>query len=249
MLLLGKILGAFAFPPGLIITLLVLALILVAIGRKRLGLMLGACSLAFFYLISIQPVADLLISPLENAYPPIADASRAGAVAVLGGDTQERSPNYQGRAILGPSSAVRAAYGAALARAKGIPLYYSGGAPLEAAGAESGAVAAGRFWDGLGFEHGRIRLEGASNDTTENALYLERMVPPQPLIVVTSAYHMPRSVLAFKKTKLEIMPAPADYRRKGAPYNVLDFLPSVGALDVSYHAIHEYVGLLYYLMK
>ncbi len=250
MLLLGKILGFLAFPPGVIIVLLGLSLCLFAANRKRAGLILGASTLGFFYLISIQPVSDLLIFPLESRYPPLnEERAQAAAVAVLGGDLLQHSPNYGSRAALGPSSSIRAAYGASVARELMIPLYYSGGAPLESPGAESGATAAGRFWSGLGVDPKTVTLEGRSDDTTQNALFLEALVPPQPLIIVTSAYHMPRSVLAFKKTRLSTIPAPCDYRRQGPPYKILDFLPSPDALDSSYQAFHEYVGLLYYSMK
>jgi len=57
---------------------------------------------------------------------------------------------------------------------------------------------------------------------------------------------MPRSVLAFERQGISVMPAPTDYRAKRSPYSWSDFMPDTSRLDTSRLALHEYIGIAYY---
>ena len=65
-------------------------------------------------------------------------------------------------------------------------------------------------------------------------------------ILVTSAFHMPRSMLSFQKMGMEVVAAPTDYRAKRSALTWADWLPSVSAMETSAAALHEYVGLPFY---
>jgi uncharacterized SAM-binding protein YcdF (DUF218 family) len=68
-------------------------------------------------------------------------------------------------------------------------------------------------------------------------------------VVVTSAWHMPRSVYAFRRNGTEPIPAPTVYRHDPAAPSAADFFPSAGGFETSATALHEYVGLLYYRLR
>ena len=93
-------------------------------------------------------------------------------------------------------------------------------------------------------------VEGRSRNTAENARLtkqtLVRLPRRAPLILVTSARHMPRAAGCFREAGVEVIPWPVDYRRRALSWHAL--LPGIGDLEDSASAIHEYVGLLAYLI-
>lgn len=255
-------LGTFLFlPPGLLVLLLCLAAFLARRGRRRsaLALILGAAAL--IYLLSARAFSDLLIRPLEDRYPPLAfgsGASGGGApgpigpeapVVVLGGGSVDRSPEEGMRASLAPEPAKRLAYGLRVARALDRPLIFSGGRVWQGKDIESEADAARRYIEeNAAGEAGRASYDDLSRTTRENARYAARLSGSREVVLVTSAYHMPRAVLSFKKEGLRAIAAPTDYKTNRSPYSIADFLPTSEAFSNSYKALHEYLGLLAYAL-
>src|SRR5690606_8417241 len=112
-------------------------------------------------------------------------------------------------------------------------LIVSGGSGSVFLQGEGDADTAPRLLSGLGVEPERILLENKSRDTFENARFSFAMARPQPgetWLLVTSAFHMPRAVGAFRQAGFPVVPWPADYRTSGrerfgpAADNVLDSL-------------------------
>jgi uncharacterized SAM-binding protein YcdF (DUF218 family) len=271
--ILGKLLAAFLFPPGLFV-LCFLALAVLGLpgrgtaalpgagsGREHRDRLLRRLSLLaalLLYLLSTDLVSGLLIAPLEDSSPPLGRADPAtepaagdgaGLIVVLGGGSTRGSPEYGGRLALSDSGLRRAAYGAELHRRLGLPLLYTGGAPLEGPGAESEASAAVAFWLAQGIAPGSISLEEESRDTAENASLSAGLAGGWRIILVTSAFHMPRSLLSFRRAGLDPVPAPTDYRRDRGGLGWPDLLPRAGALETTSLALHEYVGLLWYAIR
>lgn len=255
MFAISKIATFILLPPGIFVVLIVLAVTLLYRGRKKAGLALGLSTAALLYALSTAFVAEALIRPLEDRYAPI-DTSKAeldariaafkGApVVVLGGGTIDRSPEEGGRASLAAEPTKRFTYGIRVAKALGGELVYSGGRVYDGPEIETEADAAGRFLkvNDAGLE---AILEGESRTTLENARFVREKLGAKAVILVTSAYHMPRSVQAFRKAGLEVLPAPTDYKASRSPRVFVDFLPSVGALKDSYWALHEYLGMVGY---
>jgi uncharacterized SAM-binding protein YcdF (DUF218 family) len=245
MFIVGKILAALVFPPGLYVALGIVCCLLAWRGRRKAAMVVAASSAALLYLLSTGLVANLLLAPLENAYPPLSSAQGARAVVVLGGGYNDLSPEY-GRGVLTPISEKRAVYGLELADRYGLPLVFSGGKGLDSGTAGSEAEAAGDLWRRLGVSADRISLETESVDTKANARGVVSLAGKGPFLLVTSAFHMPRAMLAFEKTGASVIAAPTDYRVKRRAAGWVDLLPDTYQLDLSRTALHEYVGLLYY---
>jgi len=129
-LVIGKILAALLFPPGIFIVVIALAVLLAIKGRRKLSIYLLVGVLLLLYLSSTNLVASLLLKPLENSYPPIAGPGDAKAIVVLGGGYVESSPEYGGVGALSSDSEKRAIYGLELSRRYGLPLVFTGGAGL-----------------------------------------------------------------------------------------------------------------------
>jgi len=246
MFILGKILAAIFFPPGLIILFVFFLIFCVHTGKKRAALIIAYALALFSYLLSTCVFSSLLVLPLENEYKPLADAQLADAVVVLGGGYNDNSPEYGNIGSLSPVAEKRAMYGLELARKYDVPLMFSGGKGYDSLVKGSEASAAERLWLSLGFDKRRITIETESLDTKGNATGIEAIVRGRNVLLVTSAFHMPRAMLSFEKVGIHAVPAPTDYRAKRSAFTWADFLPDASWLDVSRSALHEYLGILYY---
>ncbi len=242
------ILEALLLPPGLILLLLAAALLLVRLGRRRTGFALGIVSLVLGYLVSIRPIADLMISPLENRFAPYSAAHTRGAqyVVVLGGGIIPVSPAEGGGGALAPEALKRLVYGIRIARAAGLPMIVSGGIVPALRAKESEAAVAKRTVEELSGSKPEVLTEGRSRNTWGNAVDVAAKYHPKKVILVTSAYHMPRSVLAFERNHMQVVPAPTDYLSDRGGYTLYSYLPGAGALKESQAALKEYLGNLYY---
>ncbi len=245
-----KIVEAVILPPGLLLVLLAIGLIVGCLKRTRLSLWLVAGTLLLGYLLSIEPVSDLFLRPLEGRYPPLdiaaARSLRPNAVVVLSGGIVPVSPEMKGEASPAPGYLKRLIYGVSLARRLMLPLVISGGTVPEAQSAGSEAEAGESALFAYGLELPQVILEEKSRNTWQNAEDVAREDHPKRIVLVTSAYHMPRAMYAFARHGIAAIAAPTDYKAWRGGYSVASFLPGAGSLLSSAEAIKEWVGLLYY---
>jgi uncharacterized SAM-binding protein YcdF (DUF218 family) len=96
-----------------------------------------------------------------------------------------------------------------------------------------------------------ILLENNSRNTAENAMMsaniLKKQFPNGRFLLITSAFHMKRSLLCFNKAELPVDAFPVDVRSGGEIYTV-DRLIQPDAENISTWdiIIHEWVGILMY---
>jgi uncharacterized SAM-binding protein YcdF (DUF218 family) len=124
----------------------------------------------------------------------------------------------------------------------------SGGVGLLIADGEPEATTAERFFVDQGVEPDRLVLEAESRNTDENAALTLTMLgePDGNIVLVTSAFHMPRSVGIFRKAGLEVIAWPADYRSAGDERVGLDIVNPVLNLTTTGVALREWIGLAVY---
>ncbi|MFO7731714.1 MAG: YdcF family protein [Spirochaetia bacterium] len=296
----SKVLTFLLLPPGLffLLSLTVLMLLFLFLRSKkrktgaaspmagtrltRTAAVLTTLLAAGLYTLSIEPVSELLLLPLEQAHPPLLleaalgaaaatnegsaaagakyldiDSVQADAIVVLSGGTVTRSPEEGGRASPGTETLKRLIFGYRIHRASGLPIISTGGTPLSAGtrGADetlplpSAGAAMGRYLVALGADPEAVYTEEASRNTFENAALVADHYDHQKVILVTSAYHMPRSVWVFKQLGFQVVPAPTDYKIDADGYNPWSFFPNMGSFHDSYRALHEYAGIVYYLWR
>ena len=221
---------------------------------RRYRIFLGLIT-TFIYFMSVQPVADALLRPLEDAYPPLSpDAlsqnsyamDEPEAIIVLGGGIIQKSPEAgEGHDTLTSDAMKRAIHAFCLSDFLEVPLIFTGGIVFDY-NQEPEAVTAGRFFASLGMPSERLILEVNSRNTWENAGETAKLGIKRA-ILVTSAYHMPRSVFCFERNGITVIPAPTDYKcARGRKTDFFSFMPSMSSLSKTYLALHEYAGLLSY---
>lgn len=241
--LLKKILSVLLLPP-LMPLLWVAAGLLLLRRQRRLGLVLAWGGLLLALALSLPPVVNLLTSPLENI--PVLqaeDLSKVQAIVILGAGQRRHMPEY-GAATPNRLALERLRYGARLARASGLPLLVSGGAP-EGDIAEASLMAAVLRED---FGITPRWLEARSLDTADNARYTATLLKPhkiQRIALVTHAAHMRRAVAEFQLQGFEVFPAPTGFlsdSRLGEDFS--DFMPGATASYSGWYALHEWVGML-----
>ena len=180
-------------------------------GERRIAALLFALTFVF-YLLCTSVVAERTLGWLEQAYLPPAEPA-GDVIIMLGGGAMPDSPDVDGVGALCSSPANRLLTAVRLQRKLGVPILLSGGQVYEDTGAE--AKIARRILIDLGVPEEQILVETRSINTTQNARYSAEILRTQGLtqpILVTSAFHMKRAVLNFKKQGIDVVPYPADYQ-------------------------------------
>jgi len=223
-----------------------LAILLALAGRKRWAFLLGALALLWLWFWSSPAVSDWVRGYLEDQNPPMAiqGVPQAEAIVVLGGGVSPASlgglyPNLE-------SGADRVWHAARLFHASKAPLVLLTGGSDPSHSAASEAEAMLRFMRDLGVPAPALVLENRSRNTSQNAEYSAEILAGQGInriLLVTSAYHMPRARRLFEAQGLEVIPVATDHEVLSRPL-WRNLLPETRALDGSSRAIKEIVGRL-----
>jgi len=247
---LSKVLGFFAIPSNLVISIGVLGLLLLPTRFARTGRALAFASLIVLAVLGLSPIGNALIIPLEERFPPW-DAARGApdGIIVLGGAISPDVSAARDEVALN-EAAERLTVAAELARRyPDARILLSGGsaALIYDEGAE--ALLALRLLQDLGIARARILLEDRSRNTVENAVFSKAIAQPKSgerWLLVTSAHHLPRAVGVFRKVGFPVEPYPVDWRTRG-PKDVLRPFATLGdGLRRSDTAVREWVGLAVY---
>jgi uncharacterized SAM-binding protein YcdF (DUF218 family) len=246
----SKILGFFALPSNVILALGLLGLALMWTRRARVGRALVTASIFLFAGFGLLPLGRALIEPLEDRFPPW-DASRGApdGIVVLGGALDPEFVAARGAPDLN-EAADRVTVVADLARRyPAARILYSGGSGrlIHRGGTE--AEFAGALIETFGVAKSRLILEDQSRNTVENAVFSLRLAAPKPgerWLLVTSGYHMPRSIGAFRKAGFEVEAYPVDYRTRGPEDLFVPFDDVASGLRRTDTAAREWIGLLAY---
>lgn len=240
---LKKMISTIIYPLGTVLFLLFLSFVAIHKGRKKLGY--GFIIVAATWLIiSSSPLAgQMMLSPLEKLAGPPADvkelkANNARYIVILGGGPE--SGAHPDQVVAGNSTIKRFLEGLRLY--KGIPgskMIFSGGSP----GGIGCAEAMARLARSMGVPESSFIMETDSWDTGDQAELLKPVLGFNKFALVTSAYHIPRSMAEFRAEGLDPIPAPADFLAWRKSINYSGFLPRCKGLDFTERAIHEYAGL------
>jgi uncharacterized SAM-binding protein YcdF (DUF218 family) len=247
---LSKTFGLLALPTNFMIVLGLVGAILTATRYARFGRRLLVVAILLLAIAGFTPFGNVLLAPLEDRFPNWDPSQGApDGIVVLGGPIDPDLSLIHGMPItLG--GADRLIQAAALAhRYPNARLLFTGGsANLVSTDAKEADQAAEIFMS-LGIAKERLMLERQSRNTYENAVFSKAMVMPKPgerWLLVTSAYHMPRSVGLFRKAGFPVEPYPVDWRVS----HVWDFeIFAVQGLRRTDIAVREWIGLVTYRLR
>jgi uncharacterized SAM-binding protein YcdF (DUF218 family) len=250
--LLSKIAWLVIQPVGLLV-LSFSAILLASFFRAlRLVRWLAFLGLVFILVAAQTNAGRLMLQPLENRFPRPAQMPSRDQVAgiiVLGGGFDGYVTQRRGGFELGESGD-RFVEALRLARAlPEIPLVISGGEASLIRTTEGDASIAARFFGEFGIPQDRLVLENRSLNTYENAVMTKAAIgdfPDGKWLLVTSAFHMPRSVGAFRLQGVEVIPWPADFRTSGQDRFAIGRDDPMEAMSEVSLATREWIGLAVY---
>ncbi len=198
-------------------------------------------SFACLYAASIAPSANALCFLLErDSFTAVKSPDRQlDAVVVLAGGVAGN--RYLDADTLNRQSAIR------LVRA--VEVFHSSGAQyLVCSGSteffdEAGIMA--RTVSRLGVPAASVRIDVKSRNTREHAIEVSKMFGDRPirLGLVTSAYHMPRSLYEFRKYFPDVVSYPTDFLYSYRRFSIFALVPSSAHLNTLSTALSELVGI------
>jgi uncharacterized SAM-binding protein YcdF (DUF218 family) len=240
-----QLLEALFLPPAAVLLMVPLGALL-ARRWKRLGRTLCVLALLWLWALSTPFVANLLLRSLQTfpALPPTGALPEADAIVVLSAEADPVGAEFGGP-VAGPMTMQRLRYAAALQKRTGLPLLVSGGVAgreLPSLASVMAKAATTEFGVPVRWQEDR------SADTRENALFSAAILKAagmQRVMLVTSAWHMPRAAAAFEAAGLRVIAAPTGFAPPIAE-DVVKFTPHWRALRDADLALHEWVGRLVY---
>jgi uncharacterized SAM-binding protein YcdF (DUF218 family) len=247
----SKTLGIMLLPINFLIEFGVLGALLLMTRWAKFGRRLLVASVLLLALCGFTPLGSLLMYPLESRFPPW-DASRGApdGIVVLGGGIDPDPTAAHGEAAFS-SSAGRVISAAQLAhRFPNARILYSGGSAnfLNDSSAREADYAV-KVFEGLGIPKERLIIERESRNTFENAEFSKKLADPKPgerWLLLTSAFHMPRSIGIFRKVGFAVEACPVDWRLAGRKDLTHFPAQSEEGLQHANLAVREWLGLIAY---
>jgi uncharacterized SAM-binding protein YcdF (DUF218 family) len=194
-------------------------------------------------------VGALLLNPLEERFPRPETPGKVAGIIVLGGGLEGAINLARGGYDIN-SGGDRYLEAAVLAhRYPNAKIVVSGGIGTLLLEGEGDADTAAKLFAALGIPANRLILEGTSRTTFENVENIRKLVTPGPdetWLLVTSAFHMPRSMGLFRKAAIPVEPWPVDYRTSGREGIGLMRDNPLDSLATTTLAIREWCGLIAY---
>jgi len=241
MYVVSKLFTYLVLPPGIFIVIFLLA----SLYAKKFKAIFFLFAVSF-YLLSNSFVADWLLNPLETPFNrPLHVNKKADAVIVLGGGSIVGSANLP----LANDAYKRAVWGLMVASSQKLPLYFSAGGTYKKY-TESDAFmdSMNEIKNNLHVNNASLHVETKSLDTYQNAKFSKQMflklgIKTPTIYLVTSAYHMKRSITLYKYFGFNVIPTATDFKIAHKPKTSWGYLPNMSAFNKSYIALHEYAGL------
>jgi uncharacterized SAM-binding protein YcdF (DUF218 family) len=217
---------------------------------RRLALIMLWAGLLAMGALGFQGIPDALLRPLENRYPvPAAEAipKHVGFIVLGGALDHPESFVAHGQVPLN-SAAERMTVPVGLMRQHPrMELVFSGGEGRLLPTGTTESELARAFYRQQQLDLSRVRFEGGSRTTRENAQQVAKLLGARcegPWLLVTSAYHMPRAVPEFEAVGCKVTPYPVDFRTGHATalteYSIAYSLMSWQV------ALHEWLGFWVY---
>ena len=246
---LSKIFWALLQPLTAIFLLVVLGLVLALAGKRRLGITASLLGALLFGVTCFTTFGAWMIAPLEARFErPAAMPASVGAILLLGGGSSGRISAARGVSELNLAAD---RFTETLRLAQLYPqarIVISGGYGMLGAEGETEAATAERFFVALGIPKDRLVLEDQARNTAENADLTAGLLKDVDgtIVMVTSAFHMPRSVGLFRKAGAVVLPWPTDYRSTGDEGLAVDVSNPLDNLMTTSTAMREWIGLAVY---
>ena len=257
---LSKFLPLFLYPAGLVTLLLLLTFVFWR--KRRLALTFLIIAFAVLLVAGNKHTATAFARTLEWRYPPMQEGTSADVIVVLGGGTE---PDVDPRSMVEVNAAAdRVLYGIKLYQQKTAPVILLSGGDIDFINDSPSTPAddMATLMEMLGIPREDMIVQNASLNTQQDAELSCALIKQngfEKVILVTSAFHMPRSVALFEKQGCPVIPAPVDFSITEDSWEslthptlaefILDLLPSYSHISTVTKTLKEYFGMWYYQLS
>lgn len=250
----SKLLQAITQPLFWLVLWWVLALLLLGWSPRRRGAAIGMLWVGLVVLggLGFRALPDALLRPLENQYtvPTAQEVEKHVGLIVLGGAIQHPMVWVdRGEVPLGDAAERMTTPVALMRQHPHLTLVFSGGEGRLLAAGTPEATLAQAFYEAQGVDRARVSVEAASRTTRENAQQVALQLGErckEPWLLVTSAWHMPRSMAEFEAVGCRVTAYPVDYRTgHHTPFTEYSLAHSLLRWQM---ALHEWLGWWVYAM-
>jgi len=235
-------------PDSLLLIWFLIGIVALWLDKVTLSKYLLIPLLTIFLLIAVFPVGNWLLYPLESKYAPNPSLDNVDGIIVLAGSEDAVMSAVWDQVVTGGAIERDLAFMALAKKYPDAKLVFTGGSGLLMDQEYKPADVAKQLFEEQGMNVANIIFERESRNTSENVVFTKRLVKPsvdENWILITTGWHMPRSMGIFCKAEWKVAPYPVDFRTNP------DKLFQVG-WDFSGHlnglklGIKEWVGLLVY---
>lgn len=247
MFFLYKLIGSLSVPPGLFILAAAAAFLFRKKGCRIFSRLLVCFSLLLFYIMSTPAGALLFTGPLEsrceNSLPP--DKAAAAFLVLAGGSSYDEEGAFAAPSPITLDRIFCAVRAASSRPGKSI-MIMSGGNIFSCDGSSEARAMAAAARD-MGWREEMI-IEDGSRTTAENINNTAKMLEDRSvkdIVIVTSAYHMPRAAMIAKErlSGARLYTYASGRMADPAFRGLWSFLPEGGCFAVSCAGIREYAGI------
>lgn len=246
---LKKVVGGLLLPLPALLLIMAAGILLLWFSRwQKSGKILISASWLLLLLISLQPVADRLLAPMENRWPTWQNQQPLDYIVVLGGG-YTWNPDWAPSSNMLNNSLPRLTEGIRIWRSNpGSKLIFTGGAAQ--GNAMTSAQVTSQVALSLGVPADAIITLDRPRDTEQEARDVAAIVGTRPFALVTSANHLPRAMIFFQREGLHPYPAPANQLAVTSPLNFWErVVPSSFWLGHSERAFYEGLGRIWQWLK
>lgn len=250
MFIFSKLVWILGQPLSVAFLFAVLALIAMFVRWRRTSIVSMLISVAILFVALYTTTGAYIVQGLEERFPrPAGDPADLKCMIVLGGATQNEVTTARGGYELDSAGdrlieTLRLAHKYPQSR-----VVISGGDGSIGGHYEGDAVISERFFFAFGIPKDRLVEDKTSRTTFENGINTKQLLADNGLsncLLITSGFHMPRSVGIFRKLGIDIVPWPVDYRSTGKETLGFDFTqPSLNAQLLA-TGVREWIGLVGY---
>ena len=235
-------------PGNLIYVIFLLGMILYWAGYIRPAGIVLSITFVSMSAIAFLPIGDWLIFPLEARIPKHKLPEQIDGIVVLSSGLHARATIERGQSQLNEQAERDFAFVNLAKKYPEAKLLYTGGSSRMAKPFYSGADAAVIFLKEQGFDTDRVIFDSDARNTVESAILGKQKLLPredETWVLITTAWHMPRSIGVFCSAGWPVIPYQVDYRTQQDPKLDLNF-DFAGHLEKLNVGVKEWIGLVAY---
>ena len=250
---LSKVLWFLFNPINLIILFILIGFLLNLLNYIKISKYIYIFSFILFFITSVLPSGSYLNFLLEKNFHNMQyNFKNIDGILILSGATNPYLTNIHNQINLN-SSAERLVESVILMKKfpKAKIVFSGGSGTININHSKfTHSYVANKFFVNMGINANRIIYEKKSRNTFENILFSKNIINPknnEKWILITSAFHLKRSLAIAKKLKWNLIPYPVDFN-KDKKFNLkfssfFNFLSNISEFNKS---MHEWIGIFAY---